>query len=153
MGQTSDFTMFYVDSGAGQCLSSCSSAFATMEAFHLQVIGVAGRLTIHGQGTAMFLVCVDGEEAILRIHNCLHSFREFNLISVSQLNLVPGNSLNFSVTNPFVRFSRGQSKRSVGFDSDFIEIPLKMDDVLYSLAMEPVTDIRCHTTRTVCYVK
>jgi hypothetical protein len=86
---TSDFATFYVESGAGQCLCSCASAFATMEACHVQVVGVAGRLNIHGQGTAMFLVCVEGDEIILRIHNCLHSFCEFNLISVSQLKLLP----------------------------------------------------------------
>jgi len=77
------FTTFYVDSGAGQCLCSCSSAFHSMEACHLQVVGVAGRLSIHGLGTAVFLVSVDGNETLLRIHNCLHSFGEFNLLSVS----------------------------------------------------------------------
>jgi hypothetical protein len=136
---TLDFAVFYVDSGAGQCLCSCSSAFATMEACHVQVVGVSGRLNIHGQGTAMFLVSVDGEEAILRIHNCLHSFGEFNLISVSQLKLLPGNSLDFSVTKPFLRFARSQAQGLDGFDDDFIEIPLSMDDGLYSLTLEPVT--------------
>ncbi len=58
-------TTFYVDSGAGQCLRSCSTAFHTIEACHIQVVGVAGRLSIHGFGTAVFLVSVDGREAIL----------------------------------------------------------------------------------------
>ena len=80
MSTLSSFTTFYVDSGAGQCLCSCSSAFISMEACHLQVVGIAGRLTIHGQGTAIFLASVDGVEVLLRIHNCLHSFGEFNLI-------------------------------------------------------------------------
>jgi hypothetical protein len=43
----SSFTIFYIDSGAGQCLCSCSSAFVSMEACHLQVVGVAGRLPIY----------------------------------------------------------------------------------------------------------
>ncbi len=42
----SPFTTFYVDSGAGQCLCSCSSAFISMEACHLQVVGVSGRTNI-----------------------------------------------------------------------------------------------------------
>jgi hypothetical protein len=99
---------FYIDSGAGQCLCSCASAFITMEACHLQVVGVAGRLTIHGQGTAVFIASVHGHEVLLRIHNCLHSFGKFNLISVSQLKMVHGNSLNFSVDNPFLKFSVAQ---------------------------------------------
>jgi hypothetical protein len=110
-----------------------------MEACHLQVVGVAGRLTIHGQGTAMFLVSVHGREVILRTHNCLHSFGEFNLISVSQLKLVTDNSLDFSVTKPFVRLSRNQSERPDCSKLDYIEIPLTMDEGLYSLTLEPVT--------------
>jgi hypothetical protein len=103
------------------------------------VVGVAGRLNIHGQGTAMFLISIDGQEAILRIHNCLHSFGEFNLISVSQLKLIPENSLDFSVSKPFLRLARNQSPRLDGVDLDFIKIPLSMDDGLYSLTLEPVT--------------
>jgi hypothetical protein len=130
---------FYVDSGAGQCLCSCSSAFLTMEACHFQVVGVAGRLTIHGQGTTIFLVSVEGNEAILRIHNCLHSFGEFNLISVSQLKLVPGNSLDFSVQNPFLHFSRGQTPSSdFGFPTN-LAVPFFIDEGLYSVFFEPVT--------------
>jgi hypothetical protein len=73
-----------------------------MEGCHLQVVGVAGRLNIYGQGTAVFLTSLDGREFLLRIHNCLHSYGEFNLISVSQLKLVPGNSVDFSIQCPFV---------------------------------------------------
>ncbi len=62
---------------------------------------MAGRLTIHGQGTAVFIASVNGQEVLLRIHNCPHSFGQFNLISVSQLKMVSGNSVNFSVENPF----------------------------------------------------
>ncbi len=104
------FATFYVDSGAGQCLCSCSTAFVTMEACHLQVVGVAGRLTIHGKGTAVFIASASGQEVLLRIHNCLHSFGTFNLISVSQLKMVSGDSVNFSVENPFMKFSQSQLK-------------------------------------------
>jgi hypothetical protein len=38
--------VFYVDSGAGQCLSSCSTAFVTLEPCALEVVGVAGSLPI-----------------------------------------------------------------------------------------------------------
>jgi hypothetical protein len=139
----STFTTFYVDSGAGQCLCSCSSAFLTMKACHLQVVGVAGRLSIHGIGTAVFLVTVDGREALLRIHNCLHSFGEFNLLSVSQLKLVSGNSVDFSVINPMLRFSSGQSVSShedfIGDRIENLDVPLIMDAGLYSLVLEPIT--------------
>jgi hypothetical protein len=136
---SSSLTTFYLDSGAGQCLCSCSSAFVSMEACHLQVVGMAGRLTIYGQGTAIFLASLDGREFLLRIHNCLHSYGEFNLISVSQLKLVSGNSVNFSVHCPFVRFSRSQSERLDSLAPDFIEMALNIDDGLYSLSLEPVT--------------
>jgi hypothetical protein len=139
-GGSSSFVTFYIDSGAGQCLSSCcSSAFITMEACHLQVIGVAGRLTIHGHGTTLFLVSVDGQEALLQVHNCLQSFGEFNSISVSQLKLVPGNSVDFSVEKPFLRFSGAQSQSPDQPFFDFMEVPLCMDDGLYSLSLEPVS--------------
>ena len=47
---------FYVDSGAGQCICSCSDAFQNIRACAIVVIGVAGSLPIHGIGTASFLV-------------------------------------------------------------------------------------------------
>ena len=127
-GVDPSFVTFYVDSGAGQCLSSCASAFISMEACHLQVIGVAGRLTIHGQGTAIFLISVDGQEVLLRIHNCLHSFGEFNLLSVSQLKLMSGISLNFSVANPALKFLRSQSQGTDRAVLEDFEIPLSMDE-------------------------
>ncbi len=79
-------------------MSSCSSAFVKMEACHLELVGVAGSLIIHGQGTAMFLASDgEGHEVVFRIHNCLFSFGEFNLLSVSQFQLGEGNSVDFSV--------------------------------------------------------
>jgi hypothetical protein len=44
---------FYVDSGAGQRLSFCSAAFQSLEPCHIEVVGVAGSLSIFGIGTAM----------------------------------------------------------------------------------------------------
>jgi hypothetical protein len=110
-----------------------------MEACHLQVVGVAGRLTIHGQGTAVFIASVNGQDVLLRIHNCLHSFGKFNLISVSQLKMVQGNSLNFSVDNPFLKLSFAQSQNEEFPSSGCFEIPLTMDDGLYSVLLEPVS--------------
>jgi hypothetical protein len=110
-----------------------------MEPCHLQVIGVAGHLTIHGYGTAIFLVTVDGYEALLRIHNCLHSFGEFNLISVSQLNLVPGNNIDFSIVSPMVRFPSSQSQGGENLAIDLFEVPLEIDEGLYSISLEPIT--------------
>jgi hypothetical protein len=139
-GPTSSLTKFYLDSGVGQCLCSCSSAFTVMEPCHMQVIGVAGMLSIHGHGTAVFLVSVDGCEALLRIHNCLFSFGEFNLISISQLNSVSGNSIDFSLQTPFVRFSQSSQPRDEEFLSDDpLDVPLEIEDGLYSLSLEPIT--------------
>jgi hypothetical protein len=87
-------SIFYIDSGAGQCLSSCSTAFQTLEPCTLEVVGVAGSLPIFGRGTAIFVLSLRrGEEILVRIHNCLYSFGEFNLISVSQMLTLPQNSL------------------------------------------------------------
>ena len=135
----SAFTTFYLDSGAGQCLCSCSSAFISMQACHLQVVGVAGRLNIYGQGTAVFLISLDGQESLLRIHNCLHSYGEFNLISVSQLKLVAGNSVDFSVQSPGVKFSRSQSEQLNSPGPDFLEFALNIEDGLYSFLVEPIS--------------
>ena len=53
---------------------------------------------IYSIGTALF-VALDGNghEVVLRIHNCLFSQGEFNLISVSQLCGKPENSVDLSL--------------------------------------------------------
>ncbi len=51
---------FYVDSGAGQCLSSCSTAFRSLGSCQLEVVGVAGSLPIFGIGTAIFALVLAG---------------------------------------------------------------------------------------------
>jgi hypothetical protein len=119
---------FYVDSGAGQCLSSCSTAFMTLEPCTLEVVGVAGSLPIFGRGTAIFVLTLKGgEEILVRIHNCLYSFGEFNLISVSQMQTIKRNTLNLSLESPRIRLYG----ETAGVDSlpgkrqrHFVDIPL-----------------------------
>jgi hypothetical protein len=134
---------FYIDSGAGQCLSSCSTAFLTLEPCHIEVIGVAGSLPIFGIGTAIFALSMQGGgEVLLRVHNCLYSFGEFNLLSVSQMQTLPKNSLELSLLSPTLRLFAG------GVDGDgqilssrksYIDISLSLEDGLYALEMEPIS--------------
>ena len=127
--------LFYVDSGAGQCLSSCSTAFLTMEPCRIEVVGVAGSLSIFGRGTAIFALSFNDTEILIRVHNCLYSFGEFNLLSVSQMQTIRGNTLNLSLEKPSLRLYTGthSTKRS------YIDIPLGLDDGLYFLLFEPIS--------------
>ncbi len=61
--------LFYVDSGAGQYLSSCSTAFLTLEPCSIEVVGVAGSLPIFGRGTAIFALSFNDIEILVRVHN------------------------------------------------------------------------------------
>jgi hypothetical protein len=45
--------LLYVDSGAGQSLSSCSTAFSQMVPCQVEITGIAGALQIYGCGTAI----------------------------------------------------------------------------------------------------
>ena len=100
-GVSLDTTLFYVDSGAGQCLCSCDGAFINMSPCEIEILGVAGSLQIYGIGTALFVAKDDSDrEVVLRIHNCLFSRGEFNLISVSQLCGKPENRVDLSVVSP-----------------------------------------------------
>ncbi len=92
---------WYVDSGAGQSISSCSDAFSSLQPCAIVVVGVAGSMPVHGMGTATFVTSVDGDkEVILVIHNCLLCHGEvFNLLSVSQLLRSTRNSVVFSGGN------------------------------------------------------
>jgi hypothetical protein len=93
--------VFYVDSGAGQSLCSCSSAFTQMTPCRIEITGISGSLQVYGCGTALFLATTSNDDrVILRIHNCLFSYGEFNLISVSRLNQVPGNSVELTLEIP-----------------------------------------------------
>ena len=118
-----------------------------MDACHLELVGVSGSLAIHGQGTAIFLLTIeDVGEVILRIHNCLYSFGEFNLLSASQLQMVSGNSLDLSVEDPHLCLGESllgpennSSADDLGGINKALKIPLVMDEGLYSLVMEPLS--------------
>jgi hypothetical protein len=128
-----DSTLFYVDSGAGQYLCSCDSAFIQMSPCEIEISGVAGSLQIYGIGTALFVALDDSEhEVVIRIHNCLFSQGEFNLISVSQLCGKPENSVDLSLDSPLLHLmSSGQRSRR-------IRIPLFLDDGLFAARFEPI---------------
>jgi hypothetical protein len=141
---SSTTVVFYVDSGAGQCLSSCSTAFRSLDPCQLEVVGVAGSLPIFGIGTAIFaLVLAGGSEVLVRVHNCLYSFGEFNLLSVSQMQTNHMTSIELSLEAPSIRlYSADRSvKRGQGLKrgQDFIDVPLEMDEGLYALVLEPVS--------------
>jgi hypothetical protein len=71
--------LFYVDSGAGQCLCSNDSSFVDMTPCMVEITGIAGTLQIYGCGTALFLATDDlGRHFVLRVHNCL--FGQVSLI-------------------------------------------------------------------------
>ena len=126
-------TLFYIDSGAGQCLCSCDDAFINMSPCVIEITGVAGSLQIYGIGTALFVARDDQDrEVLLRIHNCLFSRGEFNLISVSQLCGKQENSVNLSIGPPSLHvMSSGQRRR--GFT-----IPLHIDDGLFAANFESI---------------
>jgi hypothetical protein len=136
-------SIFYIDSGAGQCLSSCSTAFMTLEPCALEVVGVAGSLPIFGRGTAIFGLKLKGREEILvRIHNCLYSFGEFNLISVSQMQTIESNTLELSLAAPQMRLygeTIGVELLPSKCKRPFVDIPLVMDDGLYCLQLDPIS--------------
>ena len=72
--------LFYVDSGAGQCLCSNDSSFVDMTPCMVEITGIAGVLQIYGSGTAMFLAQDVSERSfVLRVHNCLFGRGQFNI--------------------------------------------------------------------------
>jgi hypothetical protein len=131
---------FYVDSGAGQCLSSCSSAFVSLEPCHIEVVGIAGTLPIFGIGTASFALKLKGKkDVIIRIHNCLYSFGEFNLLSVSQMQTNHQTTLDLSLRAPTIRLYANDKNKGSRKSELFVDIPLAMDDGLYAMKMEPLS--------------
>jgi hypothetical protein len=133
--------LFYIDSGAGQCLSSCSTAFMTLKPCNLEVVGVAGSLSIFGRGTAVFALSLHDTEILIRVHNCLYSFGEFNLLSVSQMQTIKGNTLNLSLESPSVRLRTGSHPSNVPSweRQPYVDIPLGLDEGLYCLMLEPIS--------------
>ncbi len=135
--------IFYVDLGAGQCLSSCSTAFVTLEPCTLEVVGVAGSLPIFGRGTAVFVLTLpDGDAILVRIHNCLYSFGEFNLLSVSQMQTIKSNTLDISLVSPGVRLYGAPAPldKAVGkAHRKYVDVPFLMDDGLCCLHVDPIS--------------
>ena len=119
----------YVDSGAGQSLCSCSSAFADMTPCKVEIEGVAGSLQIYGCGTALFLVndAMD-QPFILRVHNCLYGQGQFNLLSVSQICQNVHNSVDFALQAPALLFGSNRRK---------IRLPLVLDEGLFAISALP----------------
>ena len=126
-----DKVMFFVDSGAGQCLCSSSSCFSQMSPCCIEITGISGSLQAHGSGTALFLAQDDnGNDVILRVHNCLYCYGDFNLISVSQFQQLPGNSVDFRLGSSSITMFTSGNKRQ-------IRVPLVLDDGLFALDVEP----------------
>jgi hypothetical protein len=108
----------------------------------VEITGIAGALQIYGCGTALFLADdSDGRLVLLRVHNCLYGQGQFNLLSVSQMCQMEGNSVDFTLTSPaLVIRSAGGRKRS-------IRLPLVLEDGLFALSVTPfqVDDPRYQT--------
>ncbi len=56
---------FFMDSGAGQCMTSCSEAFQTIQACAVLIVGVGGSMPAHGMGTACFIGMAEGLEYVI----------------------------------------------------------------------------------------
>ncbi len=125
---------FFVDSGAGQCLCSVSSAFSDLPSCRIEVTGVSGSLPIFGWGTANF-VAIDrnGGSLILVIPNCLYGQCEFNLLSVSQVHQVRGNHVDFSLVSPAMVLVP-----IPGVHRSSVRVPLVLEDGLFALRVEPL---------------
>jgi hypothetical protein len=122
----------YVDSGAGQCLSCSSTAFAQMLPCQVEITGIAGALQIYGCDTALFLYddgC--GLSVVLRIHNCLYGRGQFNLLSVSQICQQNGNSVYFTLASPALVLRGSGSKTRV------FCLPMTLEDGLFALRVTP----------------
>jgi hypothetical protein len=131
-------TLLYVDSGAGQSLSSCSTAFSQMVPCQVEITGIAGALQIYGCGTANFLYdSGSGDPVLLRVHNCLYGHGEFHLLSVSQICQREGNSVDFTLSSPtlVLRSKRRQIRIALAIEDGLFAIPVtpfQMDDPRYS---------------------
>jgi hypothetical protein len=104
-----------------------------MSPCQIEITGVAGSLQIYGIGTALFLGNDDSRKLfVLRVHNCLFSRGQFNLLSVSQMCQKEGNSVDFSLTSPTLLLQvDGMKQRQV-------RIPLFLDDDLFGVRFEPI---------------
>ncbi len=124
---------WYVDSGAGQSISSCSDAFSTLRPCAIMVVGVAGSMPIHGMGTARFIARVNDKDVILQIHNCLFCHGEtFNLLSVSQLLRYTESSIVFKEGASAIYLKQRDSGLSLGLN-------LKEAEGLYQMQLRPIS--------------
>jgi hypothetical protein len=125
--------LFYVDSGAGQCLCSCSSAFLQISPCQIEITGVAGSLQIYGIGTAIFIgIDTSGHQFVFHVNNCLFSRGQFNLLSVSQVCQSTGNGVDLSHSSPALMFQvSGVKQRKVC-------LPLFLEDGLFAILLEPL---------------
>ncbi len=123
--------MIYVDSGAGQSLCTCSSAFMDLTPCQVEITGVAGSLQIYGCGTALFLVeDASGQSFLLQVHNCLYGHGQFNLLSVSQFCQIAHNSVDLNLESPSLLFFSGMKKRE-------LRLPLILEDGLFAISASP----------------
>ena len=121
-----------MDSGAGQCMTSCSEAFSDLHACAVLIIGVGGSMPAHGVGTANFIGVTDGLEYIVTIHNCLlcHGEDGFNLLSVSQILRQPLNSVVFRSVSSHLE-TQSSDETMTRFD-------LRENEGLYEMKLSPL---------------
>ncbi len=125
-----------MDSGAGQCLCSVGTAFSDLQPCRIEVTGVSGSLPIYGCGTANFVALDhDGHQLVVRIPNYLYGRCEFNLLSVSQFNQVTGNRVDFNLDSPAVVLAS-----PFGVQRSSARVPLALEDGLFALQMEPLSE-------------
>ncbi len=124
------YISWYVDSGAGQSITSCSEAFCTLTPCAILVVGVAGTMSVHGMGTARFITIIGGKQVILTIHNCLLCHGEtFNLLSVSQLLRSTDNSIIFREGDSKIHLKHNECEQYLG---------LREEEGLYKMSMHPL---------------
>ena len=121
-----------MDSGAGQCMTSCSEAFHNLQACAVMIIGVGGSMPAHGIGTARFIGVTGGIEYIITIHNCLlcHGEDGFNLLSVSQ---ILRQQLNAVVFRSNVSYLETQASEETVTRFELLE-----SDGLYEMKLSPL---------------
>ncbi len=122
-----------MDSGAGQCMTSCSEAFLTLQACAVLIVGVSGSMPAHGIGTARFIGTGDGIEYVLQIHNCLLCYGEdgFNLLSVSQILRDSANAIVFRSEASYLECQRSN-------ESGLIRFGLQENEGFYDLRLRPL---------------
>ncbi len=121
-----------MDSGASQCMTSCSEAFSHLQACAVMIIGVGGSMPAHGMGTANFIGVTDGFEYIVTIHNCLlyHGEDGFNLLSVSLILRQPLNSVVFRSVSSHLE-TQSSDETTSRFD-------LRENEGLYEMKLSPL---------------